>query len=387
MEPKEIMEAVNALKDTIKSYGVDSGEAKSRIEKISVTLDKQDAENQKSVLALKAAENKAIELENRLKELELEVSKKSESSSDFKDSVEYKALNDFIKTGEVKSGLRLDSNVDGGAIAPVQLDNRMLEAIEEISVYRQTADVMRVSKKTLEIPKITGGLVATFVGEAQDGTNDSLTFGNETITAYCQTVSVRVTNDILMDSAFDIESLVNRKVVQAFAKGEGTGITTGSAVPGFGGITTNATLLADVYTTGTSGELKYSDILGVTGELKTGYNPAFFLNRKTLAIVRAMLTPDNSLAWQVSLREGKPNTIAGEPYYVIPDLANVAANAIALFYGDLREGYRIIDRQGMNIVRDIYTYKKSNQIELTFSRFLSGKVVMPEAIKLIKIKA
>jgi len=108
MEPKEIMEAVNALKDTIKSYGVDSGEAKSRIEKISVTLDKQDAENQKSVLALKAAENKAIELENRLKELELEVSKKSESSGDFKDSVEYKALNDFIKTGEVKSGLRLD---------------------------------------------------------------------------------------------------------------------------------------------------------------------------------------------------------------------------------------------------------------------------------------
>jgi HK97 family phage major capsid protein len=69
------------------------------------------------------------------------------------------------------------------------------------------------------------------------------------------------------------------------------------------------------------------------------------------------------------------------------DMPSVAANSLSLVYADFMRGYTIIDRTGLQVIRDDVTRKKNNIIELTFHRYNHGQVVLPEAFKLLKTKA
>ncbi len=64
----------------------------------------------------------------------------------------------------------------------------------------------------------------------------------------------------------------------------------------------------------------------------------------------------------------------------------IAADAIPLAFGSWDRGYCIVDRTGVTVIRDIFTQKRKRQIELTFSKRVGGQVLLPEAIKLLKLE-
>ena len=139
--------------------------------------------------------------------------------------------------------------------------------------------------------------------------------------------------------------------------------------------------------TAASGTIGGDDLLLLTGELVSAYDPMFAFNRQTLAFLRTLKGSDGHYLWQAGLAPNQPNTIAGEPYVVMQDMPAIAANSMPVIYGDFTRGYVITDRTGMVMVRDEYSRKREAIVEITFHRWNTGQVVLPEAFKALKIKA
>lgn len=392
---KEVKGAVDELRKNLERYGQESVEYKSVYEKTIKTIEDQEKQSAKILADQKAAEKSAVELIERVKALELDLATKNAipSGLNYKEGIEYKALQQFVRIGksemtvdEIKV-MRMDDNTTGGYLTTTEMDTVIVKTITEISPVRQVSRVKSVGKKTLEVPKRTAILVATYEGETQVGGEDQSTYNNEQVTAFRQTVTVPFTQDMLMDSEFDIESEITGDVTEAFAQGEGANFVLGDAAKKPEGFLANAAIVADARETAGSGTISGDDLLLLTGDLKVGYNPMYGFNRQTLAFLRTLKGSDGQYLWQIGLAPGAPNTIAGEPYVVMQDMPSIAVGALSVIYADFLRGYLIIDRTGVLIIRDEFTSKKAAIIEITFHRWNTGQVVLSEAFKALKIKA
>lgn len=386
--------AVKALREAVEKYGADSAQYKQMVDATAQALEKQEKSSQE-LTAKFAEEVKAnLEMKERVDELELALSRKGAPGDSYKDRPEYKALESILSKGEShasmeqKATLRTDNSVQGGYLTMPEMDNMIIKAITEISPVRQVARVRTVSNKTLAIPTRTGIPTANYEGEAETGDESNSTYGQETLTTYRLSVTVPYTMDLLMDSAFDLESEITGDVAESFAFREGNRFVLGSGAKQPEGFLTNPTVAANFRETANSGTIVGDDILLLTGDLKVGYNPMFAFNRQTLAFLRTLKGSTNDhYLWQVGIGPNQPNTLGGDPYIVMQDMPSIAASALSVVYADFARGYTITDRTGLVVVRDELTRKKAAIVELTFHRWNHGQVVLAEAFKALKIKA
>jgi HK97 family phage major capsid protein len=391
---QEALTAVKALREVVETYGKDSAQFKTMVDATAAALDKQEKASQEFTAKLADEIKAKEELKERIDGLELELSRKGSTGSNYKDKPEYKALQLYAQKGldaldaEQKATLRTDVATQGGYLTMPEMDNMIIKKITEISPVRSVARVRTVGSKTLSIPTRTSIPVATYEGEAAAGGESNSTYGQETLTAYRLTVTVPYTYDQLIDSEFDMESEIMNDVAEAFAFTEGNRFVQGTGAKQPEGFLSNAAVVADARESLASGVISGDDVLLLAGDLKVGYNPMYAMNRQTLALLRTLKGSTNDhYLWQVGLGPTQPNTLAGAPYVLMQDMPSVAANSLSLVYADFMRGYTIIDRTGLQVIRDDVTRKKNNIIELTFHRYNHGQVVLPEAFKLLKTKA
>tara|TARA_R110000850_G_scaffold13484_5_gene43597 strand:- start:3041 stop:4234 length:1194 start_codon:yes stop_codon:yes gene_type:complete len=393
-DKKDVVQLVTEIREKTDKYGADSAEVKTLVENHGEKLEKQENANQKLVGELAQERKEREDLQGRMDTLETSIARKATSGGAFyKEDESYKALNLYATKGiehldqGQKALLRTDSDTSGGYLTSTELDNAIIKLITEISPIRQVARVRTISKKTLEMPKRTGILEASYEGETEAASDSVSAYGSETITTNALTVNVPLTIDMLLAGDFDIESEVAQDVAEAFAQKEGNKFLLGSGVHQPEGIIANAAIIAGASETEGSGVIAGDDLIELTGELKAGYNPMFGFNRQTLAKLRTLKGGDGQYLWQVGLGGGAPNQLAGESYMVMQDMPSIATGALSVIYGDFMRGYTIVDRTGLSVVRDEVTRKKERIIELCFHKFNTGQVVLEEAFKALKIKA
>lgn len=392
----KLMEAINELRSEVEKKNQDQN--KEKIEKINADLDAQEKANQKLVAELKQAEKGAEELKERMAALEIELAHgKAGQGKNYKESEEYKALELFVKGGheelarsdmDVKALLRTDIDKDGGYLVHSEIESTMLKNITETSPIRSAARVRTITSKSLEIPKRTGILTSSYEGEAETAQTSASTYGTETLTAYRHTVTVPITWDLLNDASFNMESEIMMDAAEAFAQKEGVLFVSGDGVKKPQGFLNAADSRVQFTETENSLDVTATDVIKMTGELKTGYNPVYMLNRQTLAYLRTLKSANGEFLWQPGMNGPVANTLNGYPYFSAIDMGayNVAGDE-PIAFGDFARGYLIVDRTGMSIIRDDYTKKNEATVEFNIKRWNFGKVVLPEAIRTLKVKA
>lgn len=399
----EVKEAVNALRETVEKYGQESAEFKEMVDRTEKALVADEKAHQEYTAKQVESDKKAAELEERVKEFETRMVEYQTSKGEaktFRDEPEYKALSNYFRYDDISEEdtktlqegnktMRMDNDTTGGFLTTTEFDNTIIKSIEEISPVRQVARVRKTSKKTLEIPKRTAIMEASYEGEAAAGDDDQSVYGAETLTAYRLTVTVPFTRDLMMDSAFDLEAEINADVITAFAKKEGNKFVLGTGSKQPEGFLANAEIIAGAQTSQTTITISGDDLLLMTGELKQGYSPMYAFNRGTLAFLRTLKASTSGVyIFQASLAPNVPNTIGGEPYMVFQDMpVYTTVGNFPVIYGDFLRGYTITDRTGMEIVRDPYAKKRQAIIEITFHRWNTGSVTLAEAFVALKIKA
>jgi HK97 family phage major capsid protein len=86
-------------------------------------------------------------------------------------------------------------------------------------------------------------------------------------------------------------------------------------------------------------------------------NGTFLMNRATLSAVRRLRNIDGDYLCQPRLTDTLENRLLGFPIAECEDMPDMAAGAAALAFGDFKRGYLIVDRQGVQILRDPFSAK------------------------------
>ncbi|MCH8979022.1 MAG: phage major capsid protein [Armatimonadetes bacterium] len=345
--------------------------------------------------ARKVDELSAAEFKGRLDQLEADIARgiqRVDGNDDgkFRETDGYKALVEYCVKGddmnlELKVELRTDDATAGGVLTTTELDNVITKQIIEIDPIRSLARVRTISSKSISVVKRTGVPIAQFEGEAEEGVESQATYGLETITPFRLTHTTPITKDLLQDAEFDMEGEIIADGSEAFAFGEGNGFVLGTGFKQPQGIFVNALLQAAARDTAAAGILDADAVILMTGDVKTGYNLSYLLNRRTLATIRTFKSTTGQFLWQPGLSGPVANTLNGLPYALGNSVPDIALGAFAMAVGDFRRGYLIVDRTGMEIVRDALAQKKKAIVEFLLMRYTTGQVVQDEAIKLLRI--
>lgn len=359
-------------------------------------LTEQLAAAEKAVIEAKKGTD---EYKDRLHKLELILAKRAESGADAdaaRETPEYKSFFDWLAfhpskkmrwdTLDLKT-LRTDSESAGGYLIPQIMDSEIRKNISEISPVRLYARVRTAPGKTMDIPRRLALPRAYYEGEAEQDETSETTYGAEQITLYRQSITVPATLDMMVSSAFNLEQEIAGDVGEAFGIGEGINFVNGSGNKGPQGFIADTRI--EVIDTASSGEVDFSDMANIAGKLKRGQNPAWFMNRRSLAKMWQIKSSIGVPIW-TPVAGDSPATIWGFPYssdMIDLDDAQNGAGAKPVVFADMRRGYEIFDMMGISVIRDDLTKKRQAITEWTFRRYNTGRVIIPEAFKIMRVKA
>lgn len=308
-----------------------------------------------------------------------------------------KGNDDGLRDMEVKAELSTLSDPDGGYTVPEELNKNIRDIAVTMSAMRRLADVITIGTSEYKELVDMQGESAEWVGEK--GTR------SETDTPTLAMVSwfpkelsamPPVTQNMLDDSWFDVEAWVSKFIARAMSVKEGVAWINGNGVEKPKGIA-GYTMIADAsyawgkvgyLTSGNANLLNNPDkIEDVSLALKAMYlNGASWLtNRATVGKIRQLKDGDGKSLWQPGLQVGAPNMLFGYPVELDDNIDNIGANKYPLWFGNFKEAYLIVDRQGVRMLRDPFT-KKPYVLFYTTKR-TGGGIRNFEAIKALKISA
>lgn len=190
------------------------------------------------------------------------------------------------------------------------------------------------------------------------------------------------------DSVFNLESYISKEFARrigskeedAFFNGNGTGKPVGIF---------NTTGGAEVGVTAASATAITADeIIDLFYSLKAPYrkNAVWILNDATIKAIRKLKDNNGNYLWQPSLTAGTPDTILGRPVYTSSYVPTIAAGAKTIAFGDFSY-YWIADRAGRNFKKLTELYAANDQTGFVATQRVDGKLILPEAIKVLKMKA
>ncbi len=311
-----------------------------------------------------------------------------------------KAFSKFLRVGkehmsqdEIKL-LSTQDNEAGGFLVVPEYANEIIKDIADISEFRPIARVRQSRAGSFQIPKRTGRVQGGRVGEAETASESNSTYGLETIPNAKYFVYTRITHEDLQDSAFNMEREIRDDAGEEFAFMEGQDFADGSGVNRPQGIWTHPDLVE--VKSGDANDITYTGLVRVShgtsdasvGAFNRNYhrNARFLFNMVSLGQVRLLEDTANQLIFMPPTA-GAPATILGFPYTIIPAAPNPAAGAYPVVFGDVRAGYTIVDRLGIEMLRNPYTEDTSGIVRFTLYRRTGGQVVLPEALRKMKNEA
>jgi HK97 family phage major capsid protein len=298
-----------------------------------------------------------------------------------------KAIDDV--NAEYKA-LAITPDTAGGYLAPTEFVAEIIKAVTLISPARSLVRVRTTANKSIQVPKRTGQFAARRTTEQGTRTETTgLTYGLEELVAPEMYALIDISNQMLEDSAFDMEAELREEASEQFAVKEGAEVVSGTGIGECEGILTNSSVgetVSGAATTIADSAGQANGILTLKYAIKSAYarNATWALNRTTMGSVRKLKDGQNNYIWMPGIANGQPNTIDGDPYVEFPDMPSEGAGTYPIAYGDFRRAYTLVDRIAMEMLRDPYTQATSGNIRFMFRRRVGGKVVLAEAIRKLK---
>lgn len=288
----------------------------------------------------------------------------------------------------VVNALQEGTDSEGGYLVPDEYERTLVEALEEENVFRQLAKVIRTSSGDRKIPVVATKGTASWIDEEGAYTESDDSFGQVSIGAYKVGTMIKVSEELLNDSVFDLESYIAKefarrigaKEEEAFFTGDGSGKPLG-ILAATGGAETGVTATSSTAVTA-------DELMDLFYSLKSPYRKkaVWVLNDSTIKAVRKLKDSTGQYLWQPSLVAGTPDTLLGRPVKTSAYMPVIAAGAKTIAFGDFSY-YWIADRQGRSFKRLNELYAANGQVGFLGSQRVDGKLVLSEAVKVLAQKA
>lgn len=317
----------------------------------------------------------------------VEKEKTGRASEEYKANF-WNAMRSKVPLPSVVNALEEGTDSEGGYLVPDEYERTLVEALEEENVFRQMAKVIRTSSGDRKIPVVATKGTASWIDEEGAYTESDDSFDQISIGAYKVGTMIKVSEELLNDSVFDLESYIAKefarrigaKEEEAFFTGDGSGKPLG-VLAAAGGAETGVTAASSTAVTA-------DELMDLFYSLKSPYRKkaVWVLNDSTIKAVRKLKDSTGQYLWQPSLVAGTPDTLLGRPVKTSAYMPMIAAGAKTIAFGDFSY-YWIADRQGRSFKRLNELYAANGQVGFLGSQRVDGKLVLSEAVKVLAQKA
>ena len=288
----------------------------------------------------------------------------------------------------ITDALQIGTDSEGGYLIPDEFERNLLSGLEENNIFRTLANIIQTTSGDRKIPIVASHGSAAWVDEEGAYSESDDAFAQITLGAYKLGTMMKVSDELLNDSVFDLENYLSGEFARrignaeedAFINGDGVGKPTGILAAKGG---------ADIGVTTSSGTaFTADDLINLYHSLLTPYRKkaVWLMNDSTVQFIRKLKDSNGQYLWQPSLVAGTPNTILGCPVMVSRYMPEIGAGNKAVAFGDFSY-FWIADRQGRSFMRLNELFAAHGQVGFRGSQRVDGKLILPEAIKVMQMKS
>lgn len=335
----------------------------------------------------------------------LGVQQTSEQQAD----VERRAIASYMRTGndtEIRSAAATDNNPDGGWFVLPNVDTAINTLLSDVSPLRGLADVVTLgSGNVYECFVSMGQRGAQWVVERDDRPQDTArpqlykhSYSIAELYA-CPTA----TRQLLTDASTDIAGWLLNNATQDFAITEGEAFWSADGANGKPKGILAYDLAADKDFTRTWGAWQYvaagytapndaqlaDALVKIMMTLRDQYrgNARWLMNRNTAIRIRQIKDTTGRFMWAPvgNLVEGEQGTLLGFPVAYDDNLPDIGSGKLPIWFGDFKQAYKIVDREGIKLVRDEIT--TPGRVKFNTYKRVGGGGYDFNSLKALKISA
>ena len=300
--------------------------------------------------------------------------KTGRASSAYKDAMltafrtNFRTVSNILQEG-------IDAN--GGYLVPEEYDNRLIDTLNEENIMRKLGTVIRTSgEHKINIAETKPA--AAWIDEGGALQFSDATFGQTSMDAHKLHVAIKVTEELLYDSAFNLENYIITQFGKALANAEEDAFLNGDGKNKPLGLfaETGGGTVSDTVTA-----ISSDDVIKLIYSLGRPYrkSASFIMNDKTIAGLRLLKDNNGQYLWQPSYQAGEPDKILG---YNIHTSAYAPVDNIA--FGDYSY-YNIGDRGTRSFAELRELFAGNGMIGFVAKERVDGKLLLPKAVQILKV--
>lgn len=284
--------------------------------------------------------------------------------------------------------------------------------LDELQAYQLLISKMRgicrtqaTSGEKVQMPSLQNDTTVYWATEqAQFTDSQDPTTGMIEIPVHEMRALLKVSQQNLEDSQFNLEDFMKDRMMKGFAKKEGNAFIRGNgngkprgimsyptkATTSYGGGSAGKNNVTDavpyVLSGGATGNIIQEDITNVLMDLKSDYdndNTSYIFTRGTLNTIRLFKDSMNRPLW-IPFGSGVPSTVNDRKYVEMPDMDEIASGNFPIAVGDF-SNYMIVDRIQLAIRELDELFAVSGLIGFIARKRVGADLLLPEAIRFLKI--
>ena len=288
----------------------------------------------------------------------------------------------------VQNALQIGDDSEGGYLVPDEYERTLVDALQEENRLRTLCKIIRTSSGDRKIPLVASHGTASWVEEEGAIPESDDAFGQITIGAHKIASMIKVSDELLQDSVFDIANYIATEFARrvgdaeeaAFINGDGSGKP-------YGMLHTSNGAVAGV-TAASATAITADELLDLIYSLKAPYRKraVFLMHDSTIKAVRKLKDGNSQYLWQPGMKEGEPDMLLGYRLVTSTHMPAIAASAKPILFGDLTS-YWIADREGRSMQRLNELYAATGQVGFRVTQRVDGRLVQTEGLKCLQMKS
>lgn len=343
------------------------------------------AEADKKLFDTTAKEVRAIDEDiARLTELR-ELTVATQQTIETRPGAKAEELRGFIDGSEMRSQ---SVAANGAFIVGEDVQNRLTVAMKSFNGMLESASAITTSNgNVISYPTLDDTMNEAVITNELDARRDGpdLDFSSIDISAYVYDSGIiKISNELVQDSAIDIEGVVITALGQRVARKLQADMTNGSGTNEPSGILTQAVLGV---TAAATSSILADELIDLQYEVEEAYaaNGKYMMNSKTLLQVAKLKTSDGDYLVTNPIT-GVSKMLFGKAIVINNNMPDVAAGATPIVFGDLSQ-YIVRNIKGLQIFKFNEMYQETNEIGFKASARYDGTLLVPSAVKSLVMKA
>ncbi len=290
------------------------------------------------------------------------------------------AFSRFLRGESLRNALKEGSDGAGGYLVPDEFEKKMAKALEEENVMRKISNVI-YSKYDLKIPGVAVKGAATWIDEENKFVESDVTFNQTVIRAYKVGTAIRVSDELLEDSVFDIEDYMIKEFARRIGSAEEKAFLTGD------GINKPLGLINYALVGATAENLTLDAVIDLFYSINERYRnkSVWVMNDSTLQRLCKEKSALGRNIWNKDLaKTDEPIYLLDRPVFTTNAMPEPETGNCPILFGDFSY-YWIAERGKYSLKRLSEVYATNGQVGFLASKRVDAKLVLPEAVKTLKL--